>query len=144
MSNTKRQRSLQSARSSQISTGSREKPPVPPKKRQLLSESRELKGPFSDLGMDFDSFDAPPLEIGIPMPLDVVASSSTATPRRGSIEPVGYTARMSSLLGEDSSRDTPHTPEQEDMSPVSSTEPADSVWEDYEPSPESTPRTSTD
>jgi hypothetical protein len=94
--------------------------------------------------MAFDSFDAPPLEIGIPMPPDVVASSSTATPRRGSIEPVRYIARMSSLLGEDISRDAPHTPEQEDMSLVSSTESADSVWEDYEPSPESTPRASTD
>ncbi|KAE8447351.1 hypothetical protein EG329_010909 [Mollisiaceae sp. DMI_Dod_QoI] len=142
LSNTKRQRSLQSARSSQISIGSRERPPVPPKKRQLLSESRELKDPYSDLGMAFDSFEASPLEMGIPMPPDVVTSSPAATPYDGSIEQTRCAARMSSLLGEDIGCDAPHTPE--GMSLVSSVELADSVWDDYEPSPECTPRASTD
>jgi hypothetical protein len=124
--------------------GSRERPAVPPKKRQLLSEFMDSKDPYSYLGVAFDGFDAPPLENGFAMPSNVVASSSTETPGRGSIKPAGRTTRMSSLMREESSRDAPHTPGQEDKSLMSPTESAASAWEGYEPSPESTPRESTD
>ncbi|KAF4626226.1 hypothetical protein G7Y89_g11937 [Cudoniella acicularis] len=137
--NAKRQHSLQSARSSQVSQGSRNRPPVPPKKRQVLSELMLSRDPYADLGAAFDNLETPRFEIGSPITATVRASSSTEIPLGGTIRHTSNTTAMSSLIGSDSSWFSMDEPSEREMLLPCPTESDASEWEDYEHSLWSTP-----
>ncbi|KAN0092324.1 hypothetical protein V8E51_018171 [Hyaloscypha variabilis] len=140
-SNTKRQHSLQSSRSSQVSHGS-SRPPVPPKKRQLLSEFMLSRHPYADLGAAFDNLETHQFEVGSPTAATVMASSSTKTPLGRNIRSTSHTNAMSSSIGDDCPRVSMDEPSEGEMLLPCPTESDASEWEGYDDSLWSTPEAS--
>jgi hypothetical protein len=141
-SNAKRPHSLQSSRSSQASRGS-SRPPVPPKKRQLLSEFMLSRDPYADLGAAFDNLETPQFEVGSPTAATVTASSSTETPLGRATRSASHNNAMSSIIGDDCRGFSMYEPSEEEMLPCL-TEFDASEWEEYEDSLWSTPEASSD
>ncbi|PMD31480.1 hypothetical protein L207DRAFT_572712 [Hyaloscypha variabilis F] len=142
-SNAKRQHSLQSSRSSQASRGS-SRPPVPPKKRQLLSEFMLSRDPYADLGAAFDNLETPQFEVGSPTAATVTASSSTETPLGGATRSASHNNAVSSLIGDDCRRLSMDEPSEGEMRLPCPTESDASEWEEYDDSLWSTPEVSSD
>jgi len=140
--NAKRQHSLQSARSSQVSQGTRHRPPVPPKKRQILSEFMLSRDAYTDLGAALDNPEMPQFEAGSPIAANARANSFNETPLGGAIGHTRHTTAISSLIGDDSNCSFVEESSESEMLLPCPTESDLLEWENFELSPWSTPEAS--